>query len=248
MRTNRTHITNAFSVLDALAKKAGREGKLLIFVYYSGHGTIDPNTFLTCGHILDGEAFDLESEVIALKSRANTTVIGMLDCCRQQRKGFNTTPRVDKVAGQMSLIHAVGIGDSAIAPRGPQAISHATSQFLRAVKLSNETFPKCLESKLASSLFITNSLSYQVVLKLGTSLSSNSKNFEDYSTEELLSWLSQFKLESVDYALKIQTGKYRGYHFKMFYTEQSMQIFQKIFSCESDIDVVFIQLGKLCGV
>jgi len=83
-------IYSEITQLENEAKKAAKDSnnkKLLIFVYYSGHGTLD-HSGSTHGHTLDGTSFDIESLVRKLSAWPNTAVISILDCCRLEQKGF----------------------------------------------------------------------------------------------------------------------------------------------------------------
>jgi len=55
--------------------------KVLIFIYYSGHGFEQDG--LTHGYNLDGSLFDLENRVRVLSKFANTTVVAVLECGRR---------------------------------------------------------------------------------------------------------------------------------------------------------------------
>jgi len=104
--------------LQEKAKNAKQAGNMLIFVYYSGHGTID-STGMTCG-------------------------IALLDCCREQRKGIGLhQPQINKIKGQLSLIHAVDAGKSAVIATGATN-SMVTEKFLQLMNRTTETYPQCI--------------------------------------------------------------------------------------------------------
>lgn len=74
-------IEDKFTELNTLAANAATYKSIaLIFVYYSGHGTIRGKE--TYGHTIDYKPIPIESFVRKLARRANVFVIGLLDCCR----------------------------------------------------------------------------------------------------------------------------------------------------------------------
>jgi hypothetical protein len=74
-------IEDKFKDLQTLAANAATYKSIaLIFVYYSGHGTIRGKE--TYGHTIDYKPIAIESFIRKLARRANVFVIGLLDCCR----------------------------------------------------------------------------------------------------------------------------------------------------------------------
>ena len=54
----------------------------LVFVYYSGHGACDNETYLILNE--DGKMFAMEKMLRILSEMDNTYVIALYDCCREK--------------------------------------------------------------------------------------------------------------------------------------------------------------------
>jgi len=64
--------------------KSGKK-KVLLYVYYSGHGVLDTTTKIVCNEEEKNfRYFPLESKLSLISKYQNTFIVSIFDCCREQ--------------------------------------------------------------------------------------------------------------------------------------------------------------------
>jgi len=165
---------------------------------------------------------DLEFKIRKLAIRANTFVIGFLDCCREipdvTKKG-DSEKIPDKVAGQLCLVHAVAPAKSAVAARNRE-LSEVTGEFLQVMKNAKLTFPSCIQAwaKQHKTVELIDKCTYEIKFVANSTLPpshmiSRSSNIEEWSVEEVCSWLSTLHL-SHDISITFRNQNIDGTAFK----------------------------------
>jgi len=129
-------------LMNLASNAADFQQHLLVFFYYSGHGTLNDRG-TTVGHTVNGELFQVEEMARNLARAANTFVISFLDCCREiiQKNVPQPQPQPQQqqaqlVFGQLYLILASQVNTTTHASIN-EKLSFTTDSFLRFVK-SNE--------------------------------------------------------------------------------------------------------------
>jgi len=242
--TNPQNISEEFSRILKIALSAKINGKLLVFIYYSGHGTIDKQG-QTCGHWTDGTSFELESTIRNISTCVNVAVISLLDCCREEQKRGGEFIKVEgKTKGQLSLIHAVPAGKSASAVIG-DLYSKVTGEFLELMNHTTETYPECLTrwAKKHQTVCVTDKLVYEVKFKTISIVGPKSSpiELENMSSEDLIELLHSLNLRT-DYSPVIRKERYDGRTLKDLYEEDELKI---LFTVGADVLTVKKHLKKM---
>jgi len=241
--TLNTNINNEFTNLDSTAKNIGK-GKLLVFVYYSGHGTID-HEGNTQAHLLDGTPFELETRVRKLSTRPNVAVIAILDCCRLEHKGFVKV--VERVPGQLGLIHATEAGKIALGGIEGQC-SVVTKEFLEVMQQTSLTFPLCIQNwaKSHKKVQFSDKMQFEVPLKFGTALTSKIPDkVSSWTSEHLISWLESIKVRRIEKYTKEIANPDFGYDGLWLWNRKDQpKELEEFFSMKADLGDVKLELKR----
>jgi len=240
-------IAQEFQSLNDEAKKTskGNDSKFLVFVYYSGHGTIDQNGS-TQGHTINGTSFNIESSVRNLATFPNTAVIALLDCCRVEHKGFvNVT---QKVGGQLALIHAAQSGKQALGGTKVQC-SLVTRDFLTIMRNTSLTFPLCIQdwAKSHKMAQLSDKMAFEIPLKEGTALASSiPDSVSCWSSENLIAWLRSIHgLRGIDEYAAIISKPENGYDGNwIFRRKTDEEKLSTVFTKKADVEDIMDDLEK----
>jgi len=128
---SKEEIKHEVELIESTASGAGRLGKALVFVYYSGHGNLMHGD--TFGRTVTGEWFNLDQISRSLAKHTNVYVISFFDCSREVDREHSIIPKGDgfiDVRGQFYTIYAAPPKKQAAADL-KQTMSPTTQKFLK---------------------------------------------------------------------------------------------------------------------